>query len=76
MFRITKVEALRSIDDNDFQVLEDEVFACFNSDQRKGRTQSEKFFILNEKTIMLEIYWNEECVHTVTFANRSPEKAW
>lgn len=71
MIEISKVEACQCIDENDFSVMEDEVYLCFNSDQRKGRKQIERFFILNEETIMLEIYWDDECVHTVTFANRS-----
>lgn len=71
MFRIPKAKAYQSIDENDFAVMEDEIYLCFNSDQRRGRKQTERFYIVNEETIMLEIYWDDECVQDVTFSNRS-----
>lgn len=69
MIKVSRVEAYQSFDENDFSVMDDETFLCFNSDQRGDREQTQQFFI-NEANIFLEIYWDGEKVHTVSFKNR------
>ena len=71
MIKISKVEAYQSFNETDFSVMEDELYLCASSDQRGDREQKQQFFLLDETTIILEIYWNDEKVHTVAFENKA-----
>lgn len=69
MIKISRYEAYQSFDENDFSVMDDETYLCFHTDQRKGREQTEQFY-MNESLIMLVIYWDDVKVHEVSFENR------
>lgn len=71
MIKISKVEAYQSFNETDFSVMEDELYLCASSDQRGDREQKQQFFLLDETTIILEIYWNDEKVRTVAFENKA-----
>lgn len=71
MLKISRVEAYQGMNEIDFIVMEDELYTCFNSDQRGNRKQSHEFYLIDETTFILEIYWDDEKVHTVSFENKA-----
>ncbi|MBM7650539.1 hypothetical protein JOC78_003536 [Bacillus ectoiniformans] len=71
MIKISRVEAYQGMDEIDFSVMDEELYTCFNSDQRHDREQTQQFFLLDENTIILEVYWDGEKVHTVSFKNKA-----
>lgn len=71
MIKISNTDAYQGMDKIDISVMEDEIYTCFNSDQRGEREQTQQFFLLDETTIILEVYWNGERVHEVSFENKA-----
>lgn len=68
MIKISHTDAYQGMDKIDISVMEDEIYTCFNSDQRE---QTQQFFLLDETTIILEIYRDCERVHEVSFENKA-----
>lgn len=71
MIKLSNFEAFQGMDEIDMTVYEDELYLCFESDQRKGRKQSQQFYLDDKNNIVLYIYWNNKKVHTVFFDNKA-----
>lgn len=70
MIRISATKAYQGMDKIDLSVMDDELHLCFGTDQRDERKQTHQFYLDNKNNIILNIYWNNEKVHTVAFDNK------
>lgn len=68
--KISRVDAYAGFDEIDFKVMDQELHSISNSDQRHGRELSMQFFLEDEKTIALKVYWDGEEVETFRFENK------
>jgi hypothetical protein len=70
MKKISKVDAYQALDEMDFKVMDQELESVFNSDQRGNREMNHQFFLDNDGYIVLEMYWDGEKVHSLSFENK------
>lgn len=70
MKKISKVDAYQGLSKIDFKVMDQELQSVFNSDQRKGRNMTHQFFLDNDGYIVLEMYWDDTLVQTMSFENK------
>lgn len=73
MIKISKNEAYSELDDIDVKVIDQELDLMFNSDQRFGREMTTQFFLKDEDTINLLVYWDGQEVANYEF-KRKPKK--
>jgi hypothetical protein len=70
MKKISKVDAYQGMNEIDFKVMDQELEALLNSDQRGAQKMEHQFFLDNDGFIVLEAYWDGRIVHTLRFENK------
>jgi predicted DNA-binding protein len=70
MIKLAKVDAYQSMDETDFKIMDQELNDLFNSGQRNGREMTQEFFLEDENTILLVIYWDGVEVERFSFKNK------
>ncbi|MBO0961967.1 hypothetical protein J1P26_19875 [Neobacillus sp. MM2021_6] len=68
MKKISKTEAIQSMNEIDHKVMAQELESVFNSDQRNGREMTNHFFLDSDNSIVLEMYWDKVLVQTLRFS--------
>jgi len=71
MIKISKNEAYSGLDDIDVKVIDQELDLMFNSDQRFEREMTTQFFLKDEDTINLLVYWDDQEVANYEFKRKS-----
>jgi hypothetical protein len=67
---ISKLEAFKVMDEIDFKVMDQELEAAMNSDQRGKRPMTHQFYLGNEGFLFLEICWGDVVVQTLSFGHK------
>ncbi|MBS4191781.1 hypothetical protein KHA94_16445 [Bacillus sp. FJAT-49705] len=67
MKKISKVDAYAGMSAIDQMVMDQEVQAVFESDQRNGRKMTDQFFLDKDGFLFLEMYWDGVLVQTLCF---------
>jgi len=70
MIKISSTEAFQGFDEIDIKVVDDELDGLFHSDARNDREMTYQYFLEDEKTITLKVYWDGEEVATYRFKNK------
>jgi hypothetical protein len=70
--KISREEAYRRMDGIDINVLAHERQSIFNSDARQGREMHQQFY-LDGDHIVLEVFWDDEVVETMSFQRKEPK---
>ncbi|MDF2789235.1 MAG: hypothetical protein K0S80_2333 [Neobacillus sp.] len=65
--KISEKEAYAGLDETDINVIEFELSSLIHSDQRTDREMTYHYFLENEDTISLFVYWDNEWVKTFRF---------
>lgn len=73
MISITEKHAFLYLSDLDRKVIDDELKALFNSVQRSKRHMTHKYFLEDDRTIALVVYWGDKEVERYRF--QTAEKA-
>jgi hypothetical protein len=72
---ISKLEAYKAMDEIDFKVMDQELEAAMNSDQRGKRTMTHQFYLDNEGFHFLEICWDDVVVQTLSIGRKPTLKS-
>lgn len=70
MKKITVDDAYQGMDEIDFKVMDQELDLIANSDQRGKREMTKQFFLDEQGSIILEVYWDGELVQSICFSNK------
>lgn len=67
MLKLSKERAYERLDDTDIKVAEQELDSLRSQAENTGKDMTYQFFLEDEKTIALYVYWNGEAVETYRF---------
>lgn len=73
MKRLSETEAYTALDDTDLQVINHELQSLFDQAKDAGKVMVYQYFLEDEKTITLEVYWDGEKVETYRFSKNNLE---
>jgi hypothetical protein len=68
--KISKLQAYKAMEEIDFKVMDQELEAAMNSDQRGKQIMTHQFYLDNEGFLFLEMCWDGRVVQTLSIGHK------
>lgn len=71
MIKISRTEAYWGLDEFDMKVIDQELDSLVSQAKNAGKEMSIQYFLEDEETITLKVYWDGKEVETFRFINKT-----